>query len=305
MKPKKLILIDFNNVCYQVVFSKYLVDKYKGHTSEELNGENFDALVRDSIKMTFQKVFNILEWNQDSETDMLFAKDGYKLWRKKIFQEYKQHRKADRDSSDVDFGLVFKVFDKIWEELRSVLPYRFINIDTVETDDIINEVVRTEMDKYDKFQIYSTDGDFKQLLRYEKVELYNPLMRKFIEVIDPEYELFEKIIRGDKSDGIPNIFTDTITRKQTPIFTTKIKLWFEDSNEFEKFLQEPNHSDIKYRYERNKRLIDMREIPESISRAVQVELSKDHPKFNLQEYLRMSKKYGITIMEEKGDLITQ
>lgn len=305
MKEKKLICVDFNNLMYITIFSKYLVNKYKGHTAESLSGEHYDELMRDSLKMTFVKIMNILEWNQEYETDILFAKDGYHLWRKtRIFEAYKFHRKGDRDASTVDFRLVFKVFDSVWNELKTVLPFRFINLNHIETDDIINEVIQTEYDNYDKFQIYSTDGDFKQLLRHEKVELYNPMRRKFVEADEPEFDLFEKIVRGDKSDGIPNIFADSITERQKPIFTTRIKNWYDDKNEFREFLKH-QPKEIQKRFIRNKKLIDMRDIPADIKNIIKEALNEERNKFNLQEYLAVSKKYGISIMVEKAELIPQ
>ena len=305
MKPKKLILIDFNNVCYMVVFSKWLVDKYKGLTTEQLTEGKMETLVRDSIKLTFLKIFNILEWNQDSQTDILFAKDGYRLWRKeRLFERYKAHRKGERDASSVDFKLVFKVFDKIWNELKEVLPFYFINLEHIETDDIIYETILREYNKYDKFQIYSSDGDFRQLLRYDKVELYNPRMKKFIEVSDVEFDLFEKIIRGDKSDGIPNIYADSIEERQKPIFTTRIKNWFDDKNEFKEFILS-SPKEIQKRFVRNKKLIDMRDIPNDIRDRIHTALEEGRSKFDIQKYLKMSKKYFITVMEEKAELIPQ
>jgi hypothetical protein len=304
-KPKKLILVDFNNVCYQVVFSKWLVDKYKGHTTEQLPQEKLEELTRDSIKLTFLKIFNILEWNQDYQTDILFAKDGYRLWRReRLFTEYKAHRKGQRDVSSVDFDLVFRVFDRIWEELKTVLPFRFITLDHIETDDIIYETIMSEYDKYDKFQIYSTDGDFKQILRNDKVELYNPKIREFIEIDNVEFDLFEKLIRGDKSDGIPNIFAESINERQKPIFTTRIKSWFDDKKGFKDFLlSEPKET--QKRFIRNKKLIDMRDIPDDIRKEIRIALEKNHAEFNLQNYLKMSRKYFIDVMEEKAGLIAQ
>ena len=305
MKPKKLILVDFNNVCYQVVFSKWLSEKYKGHTKANINGEHFEELVRDSLKLTFHKVMNILEWNQNSQTDILFAKDGYKLWRKeRLFKEYKAHRKGVRDASPVDFPLVFMVFDRIWTELKAVLPFRFITIEHIETDDIIYETIMKEYDNYDSFQIYSTDGDFRQLLRHKKVELYNPKMRKFITVDDPEFDLFEKIVRGDKSDGIPNIYADSIQERQKPIFTTRVKNWYDDKNEFKEFLK-TQPKEVQKRFVRNKRLIDMRDIPIDVSDEIEKALVNTRIKFNLQEYLRVAQKYSIDIMQEKAELIPQ
>jgi len=305
MKKSKLICVDFNNLMYLVVFSRYLSEKYRGHTTDNLSGEHYEELVRDSLKMTFQKIMNILEWNQEFQTDILFAKDGYHLWRKdRLFKEYKFHRKGQRDASAVDFRLVFKVFDRVWNELKEVLPFRFINLEHIETDDIVYETIMSEYDNYDKFQIYSTDGDFKQLLRHDKVELYNPMKRKFVESTEPEFDLFEKIVRGDKSDGIPNIYTDSITQRQTPIFSTRVRNWYDDKNEFKIFLKE-QPKEVQKRFIRNKHLIDMRDIPEDVKQEVRQALGNSRITFNLQEYLKVAKKYYIDIMEEKADLIPQ
>lgn len=281
------------------------MDKYKGHTTKELEGEKFEELVRDSLKLTFQKIMNILEWNQTTQTDILFAKDGYRLWRKdRLFKEYKAHRKGARDSSPVDFNLVFKVFDRIWNELKDILPFRFINIEHIEVDDIIYETIISELNNYDSFQIYSTDGDFMQLLRHDKVELYNPKTRRFVESKDPEFDLFEKIIRGDKSDGIPNIYADSIHERQKPIFTTRVKNWYDDKNDFKEFLKS-QPKEVSIRFIRNKHLIDMRDIPNDIREQIRQSLSTSRIQFNLQEYLKVSQKYHIDIMSEKAELICQ
>ena len=304
-KLRKLILVDFNNLMYLVVFSRYLNEKYRGHTTESLAEAKFEELVRDSLKMTFFKILNILEYNQDFQPDILFAKDGYHLWRKeRLFAEYKYHRKGQREASAVDFRLVFKVFDRIWNELKTVLPFRFINIQHIETDDVIYETIISEMDNYDRFQIYSTDGDFKQTLRHEKVELYNPMRRKFIESVDAEFDLFEKIVRGDKSDGIPNIYTDSVTQRQPSIFTTRVRNWYDDKNEFREFLKlQPK--EVSKRFIRNKKLIDMRDIPGDILDIIDEALAVPRIRFSLQEYLKTAKKYHIDIMEEKASLIPQ
>jgi hypothetical protein len=262
-------------------------------------------LVRDSLKLIFYKIFNLLEGSPDYKVELLFAKDGYLLWRReRLFEEYKAHRKGDRDASSVDFDLVYQIFDKIWEDLKSVLPYRFVTLDHIETDDIIYETIMSEYDKYDKFQIYSTDADFRQVLRNSKVELYNPKMKKFIEVENVEFDLFEKILRGDKSDGIPNIYANSINERQVPIFTTRIKNWYDDRQEFKDFLKDQPVT-TRARFIRNKRLIDMRDIPEDIKEKIHLALQTEAVKFDLHGYLKMAKKYFLTTMEEKAGLITQ
>jgi hypothetical protein len=290
---------------YIVVFSKYLVEKYKGITTEQMTQAKMEELVRDSLKMIFYKLFNILEWNKEYQVELLFAKDGYRLWRReRLFQEYKAHRKKVRDESSVDFNLVYNVFDEIWKELKAILPYRFVTLDGIETDDIIYETIMSEYDRYDKFQIYSADADFVQVLRNKKVELYNPKTKEFNEPDDSDFELFEKILRGDKSDGIPNIYANSISERQRPIFTTSVKNWYDDRNEFKEFLKK-QPKEIQRNFIRNKRLIDMRDIPEDIKAQILEALKDCRTSFDLKKYLATAKKHHLQVMEDKAELISQ
>jgi len=102
-----------------------------------------------------------------------------------------------------------------------------------------------------------------QLQRWgSNVKQYNPAMKKFLKSEDPLVELKEKIIRGDKGDGIPNIFSpgDCFVRdlRQKPI-TKGI---------MDKLLSGPNTewSDelAKIGFSRNQTLIDLTFIPEDI-----------------------------------------
>jgi len=49
----------------------------------------------------------------------------------------------------------------------------------------------------------------------------------------------------------------------------------------------------------------MRDIPEDVKQEIRQALGNSRIKFNLQEYLKVAKKYYIDIMEEKADLIPQ
>lgn len=302
-KPNKLVLIDFSNQLYIVVFSQYLFNKYRGLKGEELSEKDLEGLFRDSLKMIFQKMFNVLEYNNGYKVDMLYAKDGYGLWRRdKIFEGYKSQRSKIRRESPVDFKLVYKIFDKVWAVFRQLLPYRFLEINTIEVDDIIYQVINEEYDKYDKFQIISTDGDFVQLLKYDKVELYNPKQFKFIEVDDPKFELFEKIIRGDKSDNIPNIFAANRDNKQKPIQTKKIKFWYSDKKKFGEWIKNQDKL-IKRNFIRNKNLIDLKRIPEEVKDKINPQLSEPRNKLDVQKLIGASKKYHLPFIAEKIEMI--
>ncbi len=303
---KKLVLVDMNNQMYQVLFSSYLFNKYKGLKLDEIDEFTKEELFRDSYKMILQKMFNILKFNKGYSVDILYSKDGRTLWRRdEVFSEYKGNRKKNRDESPVDFKLVYEVFGMIWDKLKETVPFRFIEMDYVETDDVIYRTIMKEYDKYDKFQIMSTDQDFYQLLKHDKVEVYNPTTKKFIEVDDSRYELFEKIITGDKSDWIPNILSSTRNVRQSPIYKTNIKKWFNDRNEFLTWIKEHKNKEIAKHFKRNRSLIDFDAIPAEKLDLIDIEICKDRTEFDMQKLITTANTYDMEFITEKLHLFEQ
>ena len=106
---------------------------------------------------------------------------------------------------------------------------------------------------------------FRSLQHFNNIKQYNPSLKKFVKSENPRQELKEKIIRGDKGDGIPNIYSpaDCFVRdlRQKPI--TK--------GTMEKLL-EKSHDDydetIKSGFLRNQTLIDFNHIPEDITNKI-------------------------------------
>ena len=75
-------------------------------------------------------------------------------------------------------------------------------------------------------------------------------------------------MRGDGGDGIPNVLSadDTfITDKsQTPLRQTKINEWLENSDNLRAVMDENTYRN----YQRNKKLIDLTEIPEEVQTSI-------------------------------------
>jgi hypothetical protein len=116
---------------------------------------------------------------------------------------------------------------------------------------------------HEKVLILSSDGDFLQLQRYgSNVKQYNPALKKYLKSEDPARELKEKIIRGDKGDGIPNIFSpgDCFVRdlRQKPITKGIMDKLLSGSN------TEWTDELAKIGFSRNQTLIDLTFIPEDI-----------------------------------------
>ena len=69
--------------------------------------------------------------------------------------------------------------------------------------------------------IISGDKDFQQLQKYPTVTQWSPNLNKYIKCNDPQLFLKEHILRGDKSDGVPNFLSrdDVISEgvRQTPL----------------------------------------------------------------------------------------
>ena len=95
-------------------------------------------------------------------------------------------------------------------------------------------------------------------LSKDNVKQFSPIAKKFITDNDPKSYLDGHILKGDKSDGIPNILSDdnvfVTGEKQQPIHKKRLQEWAELDNI-------PLGSITRLNYQRNKKLIDLEEIP--------------------------------------------
>ena len=133
-----------------------------------------------------------------------------------------------------------------------------IAVDTAEADDIIATLCRRIKEK---ILILSGDKDFIQL-HNEKIRQYNPVLNKFVgKDENPSLYIREHILKGDRSDGIPNVLSDDNVfiegRRQTPLSRKKIEAWV---NEVVPTFNEEQQKN----YERNRQLIDLNCIPKEL-----------------------------------------
>jgi len=130
--------------------------------------------------------------------EIVLCCDNKRYWRKEVFPYYKAGRKKAREKSDLDWHLIFDILGRLKEELKENFPYKVIDVDGAEADDIIGTLVPRYANS-EKVLILSSDGDFLQLQKWgSNVKQYNPALKKFINSTNPAEELKEKIIRGDK-----------------------------------------------------------------------------------------------------------
>ena len=128
-----------------------------------------------------------------------FVLEGKPKHRKDLSHDYKSNRKPQPSS-------FWRQCDEILEIL-SMLPITVIKHPDYECDDVIANLAKKHSLLGDDVTVVSTDSDFIQLwdtLDYEKVNLYNPVKKSYVE--KPDYDYLEwKSFRGDVSDNIAGI----------------------------------------------------------------------------------------------------
>jgi 5'-3' exonuclease len=249
-----MILIDLNQVLLAGLMAQ--IANQKGKLDEHLIRHMILNIIRNHVK-NFKNEYG----------EVILCCDNRKYWRKEYFPFYKAGRKKTREKSDLDWHLIFDMLSKFKQELKEYFPYKVIDVEGAEADDIIGTLVPRHA-PHQKVLILSSDGDFLQLQQYgSNVKQYNPSQKKYIKSEDPLLELKEKIIRGDKGDGIPNIFSpsDCFVRdlRQKPITKGMLdKILNEDLNH-------PNWpADAVAGFSRNKVLIDLTQIPTEIKERI-------------------------------------
>jgi len=190
--------------------------------------------------------------------DMVIACDSGNVWRKQSFPNYKAGRKANREKSDHDWPMIFDIISKVKNEIKTFLPYKVIELETAEADDIIAVLTRKVKEK---ILILSGDKDFIQL-HNARIQQYNPVLNKFVgQDENPSLYIREHILKGDRSDGIPNVLSDDNVfiegRRQTPLSKKKIEAW---CNEIVPTFNEQEQAN----YDRNKTLIDLNCVPKEL-----------------------------------------
>ena len=244
-----MILLDYSQT---VIGSFMAVSKGKPVVEEDL----LRHTILNSIRI-FRKQFT------KDYGEMVICCDDKNNWRKEVFPEYKANRRKNRENDITDWKTLFELLHEMREDLNKYFPYKVMHIDSAEADDIIGVLVEERQGiEHSPTLILSSDKDFIQLQKFDKVKQWSPLQKKFI-VGDPAESLYDKTIRGDTGDGVPNILSsdDTLItegKRQTPVTKKKMELW--RGKKPEEFCNEA----MLRNYHRNKTMVDLRETPESI-----------------------------------------
>jgi hypothetical protein len=230
-----------------------------------------ENLLRHMILNTIRS--NLVKFRSDFGNDLIIACDDKNYWRKSYFPYYKANRKKNRDASDLDWNNIFQSLNKIRDEIKDNFPYRTIQVESAEADDIIGTLCNefgTELGG-EPILIISGDKDFVQLQKYSNVSQYDPVRKRWLKNQRPTEFLYEHIIKGDAGDGVPNFLSEDdifiSEGRQRPVTSKKLKVWVSEllngKDPAEVFTNEELRN-----WNRNRALIDLEMIPSDISEQI-------------------------------------
>ena len=235
-----------------VDFSQIVIGSY-------MSASKFTSVDMDVIRPAVLNTLRLYRTKFVSEFgELILCCDDRKSWRKELFPNYKASRKKTRSAAGIDWDNLYECLNQLKEELSEWFPYKVLQVEKAEADDIIAVLVGLANERT---LILSSDKDFIQLHHFN-VRQYSPIQKKFVEG-DAKWSLHEKLVKGDVGDGVPNIMSDDNVfidegRRQKPITKKKVDAWYD--------LDPDMYCDAEMlrNYNRNKQLIDLGEVPESI-----------------------------------------
>ena len=245
-----MILVDMNQISLASLMMH--LNMNDGKMDEEM----VRHMILNSVR-AYRTMFN------EDFGELVLTYDSRSYWRKQVFPQYKANRKKTRESDGKDWDSIFGVLNQIKEEVREFLPYKVVETYGAEADDVIAIVCKHYQSE--KIMIVSGDKDFIQLQKYENVRQYSPITKKHINGFDPVVYIKEHILKGDKSDGVPNVlspdhtFTDGL--RQRPLTIKKLNsILAQDIDDL--------NDELKRNFQRNDALINLDNIPEELEQCI-------------------------------------
>lgn len=279
-----MILLDYNAIAISNVVTQKL----------DIDENLVRHMILNSIRMYRSR-------HRQQYGEIVICTDGFKNWRREAFPPYKHKRKDARKESKMDWNELFRITNLVLEEIKENMPYKVVEVEEVEADDIIGVLCEDsqEFGRGGAILIISSDKDFVQLQKYNNVSQYSPMKKKMIKEELPRKQLMELVLKGDTSDGVPNVlsgdqvFVEGI--RQTPLRQKVI----------DQLINDPKcmGDEIYRNYLRNKKLIDLSETPDLLKEKIINNYESQNPISgkNVLKYL-MEKRCKLLI-ESVGDFV--
>lgn len=267
------------------------------HKDVIVNEDLLRHMVLNSIRVNYKQFKH--EYGQ-----LVIASDHKISWRRQVFQNYKANRRKTRQESPLDWKHIFECLSNIREELKEYFHYPVIHVEGAEADDIISVLAKTHALRSDTKEdviIISGDKDFGQLHYLPYIKQFDPVKKRFFKVDNPTEFLLEHIIRGDSSDGIPNILSDDDCFvngiRQKPLRKERVAEWVKSPTP-DSFLE---NETMSRNYYRNETLIDLTHTPVDLRQRILEEYNNQSGKRNDRIFNYFIDKQLRNLMETIGD----
>ena len=278
------IMVDLNQVLISNLMQHLKFVSKTHEMNEDLIRHMSINTIRANVKQFKSKYPNVI-----------LCCDSKKYWRKEFFPFYKSQRKHDREASGYDWGMIFDTLNKIRDEFKVNFPYKVIDVEGAEADDVI-AVLTARLAPHGSVLILSSDKDFAQLQKYSNVSQYSPILKRFIKIDNPKAFIREHIIKGDRGDGIPNFLSADNTfaagERQKVINSKKLQEWV--NQDAETFC---TTDDMLRGYKRNQTLVDFDYIPNDIQRKI-VDAFEENKPATKEKMLNYFIEKGLKVMIE-------
>ena len=231
-----------------------------------LNCDLFKQILRQQVMKRCETIDWLAKQNcQDvidsvDKIDIVFAVDDRtsNSFRRKLYPAYKAHRDLIKKQFKM-FPIHHYILNVIFKDLELVEKYRykFVKVADAEGDDIIACLLKNYKNDYEECLLIASDKDFLQIDGIKQVDLMGRIPERKIanEKLTASEYLLCKILLGDKSDNISNVFRGIGQKRVIPLIKDKNLLK-------EKLLQDPLAAK---QFQLNKKIISFNEIPKTLS----------------------------------------
>ena len=240
-----------------------------------LNCDTYKKILKKFVMRRLESIDNIAKENfQDvidvcDQVDVIFAIDDSleHSFRKALYPEYKSQRKAVKRQyqlSPIKEYITNVIFKEI--DIENCYGYHLVKVEGAEGDDVIATSLIRLKDNYAGTLLIASDHDFLQIDNVREFDLFGSEAKRKLgdEEVSAKDYLIGKILMGDRSDNIKQVFTRCGPK-------TALN-WTKNKEALKKTLVEDNSS--AQRYLLNKKLISFADIPKDLSDKIYEKLNE-------------------------------
>jgi len=261
------------------------------------------------LGMAFHITLNSIKkaWSDFNGSHLVFCLEG-RSWRKDYYAPYKRNRAEARAAATVkeqeEDRIFWEAFDTFKDFISEKTNATVLQNPQLEADDLIAGFIQDH--PHDDHVIISTDSDFIQLIApnvrqyngisettYTHEGIFDKKGKRVIDkktntekdLIDPEWVLFEKCMRGDPTDNVFSAYPKVRKNKLLEAYNDRNRRGFAWNN---LMLQRwVDHNGEEHRvlddYERNRRLIDLKHQPDNIKELIKETINSNTQAKNISQ----------------------